>query len=191
MVKPSIVRFDVIGPGWSGAGSGVIITDDGWILTNAHVLEGAQSIQITMMNGQTYNGSSTWKVHNTMDFAFIKIDSNRTDFPAAVLGSSAELTVGEQVVAIGYPNPFEIYGQASVSTGIVSATSVAKYGFDWIQTDAASNQGNSGGALINLKGEIIGINTWGYRMDDDFIWEGLNYAIPIDDIKPHIEEGTS
>ncbi len=189
MLEPSIVRFDVdLGGGWYGAGSGVIITNDGWVLTNKHVLEGANSIEITLSNGETYSPTQ-WKYHELMDFAFIQLVSGRTDFPAAVLGSSADTTIGEQVVAMGYPNPFEMYGQATFTAGIVSAFRT-KFGFDWIQTDAAVNQGNSGGPLVNLKGEVIGINTWGFRVDYDFIWEGLNYAIPIDDIKPFIEEAT-
>jgi len=189
-VQPSVVRFDTVGDGWYGAGSGIIITNDGWVLTNRHVLEDVNSVEITLMNGQTYDGASQWKYHPTMDFAFIKIVSNRTDFPVATLGSSADLTIGEKVLAIGYPAPFYLDGQASVTTGIVSAFRIFD-GLDWIQTDTAINQGNSGGPLVNLKGEVVGINTLAFRVDYDYVWVDLNLTIPIDDIKPFVEEGTS
>ena len=100
------------------------------------------------------------------------------------------LLLCEQVLAIGYPAPFHLAGSANVTTGIVSAFRVLD-GFDWIQTDTALNQGNSGGPLVNLKGEAIGINTLAFRVDYDYVWEGLNFAIPIDYIIPFIEEGTN
>lgn len=183
MLEPSVVRIDVIGPGLTGAGSGVIISNTGWVLTNAHVLEDASSIEITLMNGDTYEGINVVYWHYYLDIALVKIDSFRTDFPAAVLGSSARTEVGETVIAIGFPDPFYLYGQATFTRGIVSAFRLDLFdGLEYIQTDAALNLGNSGGPLVNLYGEVVGINTWisvGEGID-----EGLNFAIPIDDIHP-------
>ncbi|MFH1663197.1 MAG: trypsin-like peptidase domain-containing protein [Chloroflexota bacterium] len=190
MLEPSIVRIDVIGSGGMGAGSGVIISNTGWVLTNAHVLEDANSIEITLMNGDTYAGIvSEVFFHKNLDIAIVKINSSRTDFPAAVLGSSADTEVGETVVAIGFPDPFFLYGQATFTSGIVSAFRIALFdGLEYIQTDAAINLGNSGGPLVNLRGEVIGINTWinlGEGTD-----EGLNFAVPIDDPQPFPPEVT-
>jgi len=182
MLEPSVVRIDVTGPGWMGAGSGVIITDTGWVLTNAHVLEDADSVEITLMNGQTYDGGQIFW-NNSLDIALVKINSTRNDFPAAALGSSSDTEIGETVIAIGFPDPFYLYGQASFTAGIVSAFRIAWFdGLEYIQTDAAVNLGNSGGPLVNLRGEVIGINTWidiGEGTD-----EGLNFAVPIDDTQP-------
>lgn len=189
MVAPSIVRFDIDqGWGWRNGGSGVIVTNDGWVLTNKHMLESAHSIEITLASGETYNPTEWWE-YETLDLALIKLVSDRTDFPAAILGSSDNITIGEQVVAVGYPNPFQMYGQATFTTGIVSAFRNLD-GEEYIQTDAAINFGNSGGPLVNLKGEVIGINTWQYYVDDEFVWEGLNFALPIDDAKSIIKEVT-
>ena len=185
MVQPSVVRIDVTGPGWAAAGSGVIITSTGWVLTNAHVLEDATSVEITLMSGETYAAlTSTIYWYDNLDIAIAKIVSNRTDFPAAVLGSSADVAVGEQVVAIGYPLPFELEGPATFTTGIISAVRTLD-GVPVIQTDAAINPGNSGGALVNLRGEVIGINTWKYIGGDI---DNLGFAIPIDDTLPFPED---
>jgi len=197
MVAPSVVRIETD----VGSGSGVIITNTGWVLTNEHVLEGASSVEITLMSGETYSPTQ-WKYHEIMDFAFIQLVSGRTDFPAAVLGSSADVTIGEQVVAMGYPLGYP--GQATFTTGTVSAVLTLEDHMgkvlEYIQTDAAVNRGNSGGPLVNLKGEVIGINTWGDWDLDLFLIEGipfiinlavgLNFAIPIDDIQPFIAEVT-
>ncbi len=187
MVEPSVVRFVVdVGGGDYVGGSGVIITNDGWVLTNQHVLDGAFSIEITMMNGDKYDGAFPWWSSNFLDLGLVKIDSNRTDFPVATLGSSTDVTVGEGVVAIGYA--LGLPGQVTVTTGIVSAVRTI-FGDEYIQTDSAVNHGNSGGPLINLQGEVIGINTWG--LSDSYLGENitnLNFAIPIDDAKSFINE---
>ncbi len=179
MVAPSVVRIDVAGPGWAASGSGVIITGSGYVLTNEHVIEDASTIRVTLMSGETYTGTVT-DIHNTRDIAIVKITSNRTDFPAAVLGSSADVTVGERVVVIGFA--LGLAGQASFTSGIVSAVRVDELdGLEYIQTDAAINPGNSGGPLVNLRGEVIGINTWKYVGGDI---DNLGFAIPIDDTQP-------
>jgi len=188
MLEPSVVKFVVdLGGGNYIGGSGVLISNDGWVLTNKHVLFGAHSIEITMMNGDIYDGSFPWWSSNSLDLGLVKIDSNRTDFPAAVLGSSADTEVGETVVAIGFPDLFFLGDPASSTSGIVSAFRIGPFdGLEYVQTDAAINQGNSGGPLVNLRGEVIGINTWiaiGEGTD-----EGLNFAIPIDDARAFIED---
>ncbi len=199
MVQPSVVRIEVdLGDGWYSGGSGVIITNTGYVLTNKHVTDEARSatsVEITLMDGTTYDATIVAE-DAYRDLAIVKIDSTRTDFPAAVLGSSADVTVGEEVVAIGYPYQFRIGEPATFTRGIVSAIRVTDYYtgdfLEYIQTDAAVNPGNSGGPLVNLKGEVIGINTWkvflagidGERM----FAEGLNFAIPIDEIKLFIQD---
>jgi serine protease Do len=182
MLEPSVVRIttDIAG------GSGVIITNTGWVLTNAHVLEDASWIEITLMNGQIYEGSTEVYWHEELDIAIVKIISTSTNFPAAVLGSSEDTVVGEEVLAIGFPLGTNLEGQATFTTGIVSAFRILD-GDEYIQTDAAVNPGNSGGPLVNLKGEVIGINT--------YVWvelgvHGLAWSIPIDDAQPFPEEIT-
>ena len=182
MVEPSValIETDIAG------GSGVIITNDGWVLTNLHVIDGASWVEITTMDGSTYDAASTWWYSLSFDAALVQIDSSHTDFPVATLGSSSDVTVGEEVVAIGHP--LGLPGQVTVTTGIVSAVRTI-FGDEYIQTDAAVNPGNSGGPLVNLKGEVIGINTWGFR--DDYVGEGitnLNFAIPIDYLQSLINE---
>ncbi len=197
MVEPSVVRIEAFSPGWIWGGSGVIVTNTGWVLTNWHVLYGAVSIEITLYNGETYNGVMPYIEHNFLDLAMVKIDSTRTDFPAAVLGSSADVTVGEQVVAIGYA--LGLPGQATITTGIVSAVRTIDDHMgmvrEYIQTDALINGGNSGGPLVNLNGEVIGINTWGIEWITDGVYvveviEGINFAFPIDDAISFIEQVT-
>jgi S1-C subfamily serine protease len=189
LLEPSVVKIMVyLGGGNYASGSGVIISNDGWVLTNEHVLEGAISVEITLMNGQVLDGEFPWWASNFFDLGLVKIDSNRTDFPAATLGSSNETTVGEAVVTIGFPLGFDIPGQATVTTGVVSAVRTI-FGDEYIQIDASINRGNSGGPLINLSGEVIGINTWAFA--DEYLGEGitnLNFAIPIDDSKLFIAE---
>ena len=192
IIEPSVVRIETN----IGSGSGVIITNTGWVLTNYHVLAGANSnsIDIILANGMTYNGVTPYIGHDFLDLALLKVDSTRIDFPEAVLGLSADIAVGDGAVAIGYPLWPELSGQATFTKGIVSAIQSTDI-YDgktneYIQTNAAINPGNSGGPLVNLKGEVIGINTWGIRDYDGEIWEGLGFAIPIDDAKSLIEEVT-
>jgi len=190
MLEPSIVRFDVdLGGGWYSGGSGVIISNTGHVLTNQHVIDGAISVEITLMDGTTYDATIVAE-DAYRDLAIVEIVSNRTDFPEAVLGSSADVTVGEEVVAIGYP--LGLPGQATFTTGIVSAVRIVD-SLEWIQTDAAVHSGNSGGPLVNLKGEVIGINTGfflDFRVIEDFIFVlgTVNLAIPIDEAKLFIQD---
>ncbi len=183
MVEPSVVKIETN----LGSGSGVILSSDGYVLTNYHVIEDASWIEITLMSGETYDATIVAE-DAYRDLAIVELVSNRTDFPEAVLGSSADVIVGEEVVAIGYP--LGLPGQATFTSGIVSAVRIDDYdGLEYIQTDAAINPGNSGGPLVNLEGEIIGINTWHFV--DSYVGEGiesLGFAVPIDDTKSFIEE---
>jgi len=145
-------------------GSGFIYNDKGYIVTNNHVVENAKVVDITLINGDRYTANITG-TDAFSDLAVIKINENTTDIPKPlVVGNSSELRVGDQVVAIG--NPFGL--ESSMTTGIVSQIgrllSVDERGFsipNAIQTDALINPGNSGGPLLNMKGEVIGVNTAG------------------------------
>lgn len=168
-----------------GIGTGVIVSGDGLILTNQHVVSSnPKSITVTLMDGTEYDAQVLY-ANEDMDLAVIKIDAN--DLPAVTLGDSDSLSVGQVSVAIG--NPMGLEYERSVTAGIVSAldrsillsqTQVAE---NLIQTDAAINSGNSGGPLLNLNGEVIGINS--YKLSNG---EGMGFAIPINAAKPIIEQ---
>ena len=140
-----------------GIGSGVIISQDGYIVTNNHVVEGADEIEVTLNDNRSFKGRVI-ETDKSTDLALIKITGN--DFPTLPVGDSDALKVGEWVIAVG--NPFNL--SSTVTAGIVSAKArtLGTYGIggveSFIQTDAAINQGNSGGALVNANGELVGIN---------------------------------
>ncbi len=163
------------------SGSGVIISRTGYVLTNKHVVEGAALVKITLMSGEKYDGIVVAR-DEQRDLAIVGIIADRSDFSEGVLGSSETIAVGEEVVAIGYSLGLE--GQVTVSKGIVSAIRDIDSS-SYIQTDAAINPGNSGGPLVNLKGEIIGINTAKYVGE---AVEGIGLAIPIDEAKIFIQD---
>jgi len=183
-LEPSVVRIDVSGPGFRASGSGVLVTSTGDVLTNNHVIENANSVTVTLMDGTVYDGTVI-ATEPDRDLAIVRLSSGRTDFPAATLGTSSNIIIGEEVVAIGYPLGLE--GMASFAKGIASAVRTLEDGFSYIQTDAAINPGNSGGALVNLEGEVIGINVAKF-VDTDI--EGIGLAIPIDEAKSFIEANT-
>jgi S1-C subfamily serine protease len=184
MLEPSVVRIEVSGPGFRATGSGVLITAAGHVLTNNHVVEDATSVQVVLMDGNVYK-ATVIATEPGRDMAIIKLSTSRTDFPAATLGTSSNLIIGEEVIAIGYPLGLE--GMASFAKGIASAVRTLEDGYSYIQTDAAINPGNSGGALVNLKGEVIGLNVAKF-VDTDI--EGIGLAIPIDEVKSFIEANT-
>jgi len=183
-----------------GTGSGVIVSSDGLILTNAHVIAVSGSTQsnglfgqqpqqpvdttitVTLSDGKEYTAEVLYS-DEAMDLAVIKIDA--TGLPAATLGNSSDVAVGEITVAIGNPLGLE----QTVTSGIVSALTVSaaisttQVAEDLIQTDAAINPGNSGGALLNASGEVIGINS--YKLSNG---EGIGFAIPINAAKPIIDQ---
>ncbi len=157
-----------------GLGSGFIISDDGYILTNNHVVDGADEVTVRMTNGDEFDAEIIGTDPAT-DVALIKIDGKK--LPEVSFGDSDAIKVGEWVMAIGSPFNFEY----SVTKGIVSAKGRALGGNDryvpFLQTDVPINPGNSGGPLFNMKGEVIGINSQIYTQSGGFM--GLSFAIPI------------
>ena len=170
----------------AGEGSGIIMSEDGYIITNAHVVEGATSLKVITSDGETYEaqliGSDT-----VTDLAVVKIDA--TGLTAAEFGSSEDLRVADKVMAIGNPGGHEL--SSSVTIGYVSALNRAiannttGYTMEYIQTDAAINPGNSGGALINEYGQVVGINSAKISATG---YEGLGFAIQIDTAQPIISD---
>lgn len=159
-------------PKKEGAGSGVIISQDGYIVTNNHVVEGADELTVTLNDNREFSARIIG-CDKTTDLALIKI--NGKDLPAITVISSDDIKVGEWVLAIGHP--FNL--RATVTAGIVSAKarSLGANGVEaFIQTDAAINAGNSGGALVNVKGELVGINAMLYSQTGNFT--GYGFAIP-------------
>ena len=168
-----------------GLGSGVILSDNGYILTNQHVAGNKYSnCFITTEDGKTFNGNVVW-ADNNIDLAIIKILANNLDY--IKLGDSDQISLADEVYAIG--NPIGIEFQRTVTKGIISGINRTikvddeNYMEDLIQTDATINEGNSGGALINKNGELIGINT--VKISDA---EGIGFAVPINIIKPILEK---
>ena len=166
-----------------GLGSGVIVSADGYILTNNHVVEGADEIEVTLNDGRHAHGKVIGTDPDT-DLAVLKIDLDK--LPVVVLGDSDALQVGDQVLAIG--NPFGV-GQ-TVTSGIVSALGRNQLGINtfenFIQTDAAINPGNSGGALIDVNGNLEGINTAIYSRSGGSM--GIGFAIPVSTAKQVLED---
>jgi serine protease DegS len=156
-------------------GSGVVISRDGYIITNHHVVNGAAEIKVVLANGRTLRAEIAGSDPDT-DVAILR--TQEKDLPAITLGASDNINVGDVVLAIG--NPFGV-GQ-TVTMGIVSATGRSQLGINtfenFIQTDAAINPGNSGGALVNAAGELVGINTAIFSRSGGS--HGIGFAIPID-----------
>jgi serine protease DegQ len=166
-------------PHKSGLGSGVIVSADGYVLTNYHVIEGADQIEIALNNGRTHGAQPVGGDPET-DLAVLRLLPGRDGarvFPAIALGRMDEVGVGDVALAIG--NPFGV-GQ-TVTMGIVSALGRSHLGINtfenFIQTDAAINPGNSGGALVDVQGQLIGINTAIYSRSGGSL--GIGFAIPI------------
>lgn len=197
-VSPSVVSIltETRSESWFGqsatsssAGTGVIVTKDGYILTNKHVIDGAEKISVMLDNGTTYDSNEVELigVDPSNDIAFIKI-KGATDLPYSELGDSKTLKIGQRVIAIG--NALGQY-QNTVTEGIISGTgrsivasdstgTNAESLTDMIQTDASINAGNSGGPLVNAAGQIVGINT---AVASTTQAQGIGFAIPISSIK--------
>jgi serine protease Do len=191
-VTPSVVGVTVYGTYnyWGrqitnqklSSGSGIIFREDGYIVTNYHVVENATSVTITLSDGTEYDARIVGS-DSSSDLAVLKVDA--TDLPAATLGDSDELQIGELVVAIGNPLGYE----NTVTDGIVSGLNRQLTNYTdtmtLIQTNAAINSGNSGGALVNSKGEVVGINSAKLVASNA---EGMGFALSINEVKPILEE---
>jgi S1-C subfamily serine protease len=177
-VLPSIVQIDVTGVQGVGLGSGVIYRSDGYIVTNAHVVNGADSIEVSLPNGEKLRANVTGSaISSGVDIAVIHVD--RAGLPAARFGSIDDIIVGDTAVAIG--SPFGL--QATVTAGVISALhrDLAQFNIpfsDAIQTDAPINPGNSGGALADSQGKVIGINQAIVGGAGGSV--GVGFAIPTD-----------
>lgn len=169
--------------GQQGLGTGVVVSENGYILTNNHVVEGADEVQVRLASGKTFKA----KIQGTddrSDIAVLKIDA-KEDLQPVKLGDSEKLRIGEWVIAVG--NPFGL--DNTVTAGIVSAKGRSIMGGaqyeDFIQTDAAINPGNSGGPLVNLNGEVVGINTAIFSRNGGYM--GIGFAIPVNMAKKVME----
>lgn len=165
-----------------GSGSGIIFREDGYIVTNYHVIENATKVSITLSDGNVYDAQIIGS-DSSSDLAVLKID--KTGLPAAQFGNSDELQVGELVVAIGNPLGYE----NTVTDGIVSGLNRQLTNYTdtmtLIQTNASINSGNSGGALVNSNGEVVGINSAKLVVSNA---EGMGFALSINEVKPILEE---
>jgi len=185
-VSPSVVSIHTGTRQGEAAGSGIIISEDGLVLTNAHVVEGATSIEIDLHDGRTVEARLIGSVPEN-DVALIKAEDLGDAVVPAELGSSSDLQVGDDVVAIG--NALNLGDEPSVTTGIVSALSRSLESpsgdtlTDLIQTDAAINPGNSGGPLVNSRGQVVGVNT--AILADA---QNIGFALSIDSIRSIIDD---
>ena len=192
-VTPSVVGVKTFGTAYTywgqripnqelGSGSGIIYSEDGYIITNYHVIEDATSVMITLSDGTEYDARIIGSDASS-DLAVLKVDA--TNLPAADFGDSSALQIGELVVAIGNPLGYE----NTVTDGIVSGLNRQLTDYidsaTLIQTNATINSGNSGGALVNSKGEVVGINSAKLVASNA---EGMGFALSINEVKPIVEE---
>ena len=176
--KVGVVRVDAE----DGGGSGMVINGMGYILTCNHVVENVESVRISLVEGEQYEGRIIER-DKARDLAIVKIAIGGSKLRVVTLGNSNKLESGEEVVVVGYPLGSEI---AAPSKGIFSAF-VEIDGVNYIQTDAAVNPGNSGSPLINLEGEVVGMVSW--KIGHELV-EGMGFAVPINDVKPFIDKQT-
>jgi serine protease Do len=167
-----------------GLGSGVVISPDGYIITNNHVVDGATDVEVTLADRREFKAKVIGTDPKT-DVAVIKIEADH--LPAITVGDSSKLQIGDEVLAIG--NPFGV--GTTVTMGIVSATGRAGLGIedyeDFIQTDASINPGNSGGALVNDRGELVGINT-AILAGDSGGNQGIGFAVPVNLVRQVMDQ---
>ena len=170
---PSVVQIITS----SGSGTGFIVSENGLVVTNRHVVEGQRRVTIRLATGEEYRGNITQR-HSTLDLAYVEIDSSR-NFAPLPLGDSGEVRLSEPVIAIGYPLGEELGLDPTVSRGIISAKRD-----DYLQTDASLNPGNSGGPLLDANGNVIGVIT--FRISSTPGGRpvtGIGFAIPIDAVQ--------
>ena len=181
--EASIVQVSVVrGESDGGMGSGFVYSDEGYVITNQHVVQDAERVMITFLDGEAYIGNVIG-TDRDLDIAVVKVEPTNTYLQPIKIGDSSKLKVGEKIAAIG--NPFGLSG--SMTSGSVSQMGrllPQETGYsipDVIQTDAAINPGNSGGPLINMKGEVVGINTAIQSATGEF--SGIGFAVPANTVK--------
>ena len=183
IAEESVVQVNVLRGNDGGIGSGFVYSNEGYIITNQHVVKDSTKVTVTFLDGESYIGDVVG-IDRDLDIAVVKVNaSNSTYLQPLIIGDSSKLTVGEKIVAIG--NPFGLSG--SMTSGIVSQIGrllPQDTGYsipNVIQTDAAINPGNSGGPLFNMKGEVVGINTAIQSTTGEFM--GVGFAVPSNTIK--------
>ena len=183
MAEESVVQVNVLRGNDGGIGSGFVYSNEGYIITNQHVVQDSSKVTVTFLDGESYIGDVIGKDRD-LDIAVVKVNaSNATRLQPLIIGDSSKLTVGEKIAAIG--NPFGLSG--SMTSGIVSQIGrllPQDTGYsipDVIQTDAAINPGNSGGPLFNMKGQVVGINTAIQSATGEFT--GVGFAVPSNTVK--------
>lgn len=178
VVEGAVADIQALGSRSRGQGSGVVFTDDGLVLTNAHVVEGATQVTVTLPGDRRARAATVVGADASRDVAVVRVDDTE-GLVVAPLGSSQEVRVGQDVVAIG--NALGLRGDPSVTRGIVSALDRSIGNLSGLlQTDAAINSGNSGGPLVNAAGQVIGINTAVAVQSNA---QNIGFAIPIDDAR--------
>ncbi len=182
-ISPSIVAIEANLDVGVSSGTGCIISNDGFILTSLHVVKNAKNIEITTASGRSYKGRVVAILRDKNDLALVKIDP-KENLQTVTFGNSENVKVGQQVLAIG--NPFGFKG--TLTTGIISRID---YQRKKIQTDAAINPGCSGGPLINMDGEVIGINQSIYNPDNNRSNIGIGFAVPSNYAKDFISSVTN
>jgi len=189
VISPSVVTVDSLGNDGESIGTGIIISSDGDVVTNAHVVEDSTEVRV-VLNGETEPRKARVLAADAgNDLALVRIE-NVTGLTAATFADPASLAVGDQVVAVGYA--LDLDGGASVTSGIISALNRTMQNEDGalnalIQTDAAISSGNSGGPLINMEGHVVGINTAVYRSTDTSAANNIGFAISVGEVKRVIE----
>jgi serine protease Do len=173
--SPAVVSVDSDG----GSGSGSIVTDDGLVLTNAHVVRRSRVVQVRLQDGREFTGDVVGYGDNRLDLAAIRLRGNPTGLPTVPIAPAGSVQVGQSAFAIG--NPFGLQG--TFTTGIVSRIDPDR---NLIQTDAAINPGNSGGPLLNSAGQMIGVNTSIYTTGQSGGSIGIGFAIPTSEVLPFI-----
>jgi serine protease Do len=184
-IQPVVARVDVVAPGFTASGTGVIIRADGYLVTNQHVIDGASTITVTLNSNQQY-GATVASSDSNLDLAVIKLTGGPNNLSAAVLGAASDIVIGGSAVAAGFPLGGDLPGPASFTQGIVSAIRTLN-GQRFVQTDTQINPGNSGGALVNrTNGKVIGITTAGIVPRGQDI-EGIGLAVPIDVVQTYLQ----
>jgi S1-C subfamily serine protease len=178
LLEPSTVRIEV---STRVPGTGIILTADGSVLTNSHVIENSTFVRVVLTSGESY--SAVVVASDTdLDLAILDIESDHNNFTPATFGNQDNIIIGEEVLALGFPYYDDLSGDLSATKGIVSSIRyIESYGYHYIQTDAEISLGFGGGPLVNMRGEVIGINTWGLTQG-----EGITFAITIENIKQFI-----